>query len=318
MEDGPHGRPRLLRLRNLVLARNRRRPEICPNGLPSVSRATWEPPGNGARPARVSRSSRAMAAASPSVFLLMVNGQVESAQFPEYDDLYCKYCFVYGQDWAPTAGLEEGISQIASKSQDVRQALVWNFPIDVTFKSTNPYGCTRGPSPCLCRSLHLHCRSSQAGSWDGGLSIQTPRWWPRAKAGKCAARSLRTAQEASRQETVPLVPFSGKPYSPAPVSMGEQLGLQFPHECILVAHDLACTEAAPSNLFCLADKLTKACTMYSNHQPHSCTCLSYWDTLSYHLGQITFYTPATHTPSWVFGTFHLSAKLPEWQTPLAF
>lgn len=38
-------------------------------------------------------------------------------------------------------GLEEGISQIASKSQDVRQALVWNFPIDVTFKSTNPYGC---------------------------------------------------------------------------------------------------------------------------------------------------------------------------------
>lgn len=81
-----------------------------------------------------------MATASPSVFLLMVNGQVESAQFPEYDDLYCKYCFVYGQDWAPTAGLEEGISQITSKSQDVRQTLVWNFPIDVTFKSTNPYG----------------------------------------------------------------------------------------------------------------------------------------------------------------------------------
>ncbi|KAM9253023.1 B9 domain-containing protein 1 isoform 3-T3 [Dugong dugon] len=81
-----------------------------------------------------------MAAAGPSVFLLMVNGQVESAQFPEYDDLYCKYCFVYGQDWAPTAGLEEGISQITSKSQDVQGALVWNFPIDVTFKSTNPYG----------------------------------------------------------------------------------------------------------------------------------------------------------------------------------
>ncbi|XP_074176312.1 B9 domain-containing protein 1 isoform X2 [Rhinolophus sinicus] len=81
-----------------------------------------------------------MAAAGPSVFLLMVNGQVESAQFPECDDLYCKYCFVYGQDWAPTAGLEEGLSQITSKSRDVRRALVWNFPIDVTFKSTNPYG----------------------------------------------------------------------------------------------------------------------------------------------------------------------------------
>ncbi|XP_057571341.1 B9 domain-containing protein 1 isoform X4 [Hippopotamus amphibius kiboko] len=85
-----------------------------------------------------------MAAAGPSVFLLMVNGQVESAQFPEYDELYCKYCFVYGQDWAPTAGLEEGISQITSKSQDARRALVWNFPIDVTFKSTNPCGCETG------------------------------------------------------------------------------------------------------------------------------------------------------------------------------
>ncbi|XP_076398634.1 B9 domain-containing protein 1 isoform X1 [Peromyscus maniculatus bairdii] len=246
-----------------------------------------------------------MAAASPSVFLLMVNGQVESAQFPEYDDLYCKYCFVYGQDWAPTAGLEEGISQIASKSQDVRQALVWNFPIDVTFKSTNPYGyraqCVwtrrvwerRGPRlrsgartllswtaqedhPHVCAGVHIYaaevhkeprcrwplsrfplpglgflsppgsalpqplpgalCRNlpvssheenhrrleeswrhaegaltarhssprhlsaevktarallydgetgrGPAGSWDGGLSTQTPRWWPRVKAGK--------------------------------------------------------------------------------------------------------------------------------------
>uniref|UniRef100_A0ABI8A1R9 B9 domain-containing protein 1 n=1 Tax=Felis catus TaxID=9685 RepID=A0ABI8A1R9_FELCA len=125
-----------------------------------------------------------MAAAGPSVFLLMVNGQVESAQFPEYDDLYCKYCFVYGQDWAPTAGLEEGISQITSKSQDVRQALVWNFPIDVTFKSTNPYGCTKGPSPCLSQNPRLNCKSLRAGSWDGGPSTQTPRWWLRVKAGK--------------------------------------------------------------------------------------------------------------------------------------
>uniref|UniRef100_A0A7N4PZ24 B9 domain-containing protein 1 n=1 Tax=Sarcophilus harrisii TaxID=9305 RepID=A0A7N4PZ24_SARHA len=60
--------------------------------------------------------------------------------FPEFDDLYCKYCFVYGQDWAPTSGLEEGISQITSKSADVQHNLVWNFPIDITFKSTNPFG----------------------------------------------------------------------------------------------------------------------------------------------------------------------------------
>ncbi|XP_020633698.2 B9 domain-containing protein 1 [Pogona vitticeps] len=77
---------------------------------------------------------------NPTVFLLMVNGQIESAQFPEFDDLYCKYGFVYGYDWAPTSGLEEGISQITSKSRDARQDLVWNFPIDITFKSTNPFG----------------------------------------------------------------------------------------------------------------------------------------------------------------------------------
>ena len=59
------------------------------------------------------------------VFLVMVSGQIESAevssvtvsvclvrhvllllkllnylQFPEYDELYCNYSFVYGQDWA--------------------------------------------------------------------------------------------------------------------------------------------------------------------------------------------------------------------------
>ncbi|XP_042294501.1 B9 domain-containing protein 1 isoform X2 [Sceloporus undulatus] len=80
------------------------------------------------------------ASASPTVFLLMVNGQIEGAQFPEFDDLYCKYCFVYGCDWAPTSGLEEGISQITSKNRDGPQDLVWNFPIEITFKSTNPFG----------------------------------------------------------------------------------------------------------------------------------------------------------------------------------
>ncbi|XP_044289753.1 B9 domain-containing protein 1 isoform X3 [Varanus komodoensis] len=54
---------------------------------------------------------------SPTVFLLMVNGQIESAQ-----------------------GLEEGISQITSKNRNIQQDLVWNFPIDITFKSTNPFG----------------------------------------------------------------------------------------------------------------------------------------------------------------------------------
>ncbi|XP_075879983.1 B9 domain-containing protein 1 [Nelusetta ayraudi] len=81
-----------------------------------------------------------MASSNPTVFLLTVNGQIEGANFPEYDNLYCKYCFVYGHDWAPTAGLEEGITQITCKGSLVSQRLVWNFPLEATFKSTNPSG----------------------------------------------------------------------------------------------------------------------------------------------------------------------------------
>lgn len=40
-----------------------------------------------------------------------------------------------------TKGLEEGFTQTAKKSSDDRQIFAWNFPLDVTFKSTNPYGC---------------------------------------------------------------------------------------------------------------------------------------------------------------------------------
>ncbi|XP_076122252.1 B9 domain-containing protein 1 isoform X1 [Alosa pseudoharengus] len=70
---------------------------------------------------------------------LLVPRKPRHRQFPEYDDLYCKYCFVYGHDWAPTSGLEEGISQITCKSRESHK-LIWNFPLDITFKSTNPFG----------------------------------------------------------------------------------------------------------------------------------------------------------------------------------
>ena len=48
-----------------------------------------------------------------TVFLVSVSGQIVSGEFPPgMDDLYCKHCFVAGQDWAVTAGQEEGISQV--------------------------------------------------------------------------------------------------------------------------------------------------------------------------------------------------------------
>ncbi|KAG7220602.1 hypothetical protein INR49_017958 [Caranx melampygus] len=79
-----------------------------------MSRLSWETRQKALR--RVEEQSGAvMATSNPSVFLLTVNGQIEGANFPEYDSLYCKYCFVYGHDWAPTSGLEEGITQITCK-----------------------------------------------------------------------------------------------------------------------------------------------------------------------------------------------------------
>eukprot|EP00106_Octopus_bimaculoides_P021227 XP_014788669.1 PREDICTED: B9 domain-containing protein 1-like [Octopus bimaculoides] len=81
--------------------------------------------------------------ASSSVFLLNINGQIESGEFPEFDDIYCRHCFVYGDDWIITAGLEEGITQVTKKSPDRRQIHVWNFPLNITFKSTNPFGWPR-------------------------------------------------------------------------------------------------------------------------------------------------------------------------------
>ena len=77
------------------------------------------------------------------MFLLSVTGQVSTGHFPGgHDDLYCKICFVAGPDWAVTAGQEEGISQIARKGGDGGEgpALVWNFPLDITFRSTCPFG----------------------------------------------------------------------------------------------------------------------------------------------------------------------------------
>eukprot|EP00051_Salpingoeca_urceolata_P015581 m.202721 g.202721 ORF g.202721 m.202721 type:complete len:122 (+) comp18441_c0_seq15:165-530(+) len=84
------------------------------------------------------------ATTTSACFLMMVTGQIESAKFPEFDSLYCKYSFVHGQDWSVILGLEEGVSQLCRKSDDERQQFVWNFPLDTTFKSTNPHGCTSG------------------------------------------------------------------------------------------------------------------------------------------------------------------------------
>ena len=43
--------------------------------------------------------------ADNSLFLVMITGQVESADFPLYDDLYCRISVVYGADWLLVSGI---------------------------------------------------------------------------------------------------------------------------------------------------------------------------------------------------------------------
>eukprot|EP00297_Palpitomonas_bilix_P010859 CAMPEP_0113879498 /NCGR_PEP_ID=MMETSP0780_2-20120614/7271_1 /TAXON_ID=652834 /ORGANISM="Palpitomonas bilix" /LENGTH=257 /DNA_ID=CAMNT_0000866085 /DNA_START=152 /DNA_END=925 /DNA_ORIENTATION=+ /assembly_acc=CAM_ASM_000599 len=77
-----------------------------------------------------------------SGFVLTVSGQLQSGEFPGWESLYCHYNFVMGPDWSITDGLEEGYTQVATRSVSAssEDELVWNFPISITFKSTNAFG----------------------------------------------------------------------------------------------------------------------------------------------------------------------------------
>jgi B9 domain-containing protein 1 len=72
--------------------------------------------------------------------MVTFSGQIVSADFPFQDSLWCKYKFRYGKDWHPISGTQEGMSQATRRSSDGRHVCVWNFPVEVTFKSTNPFG----------------------------------------------------------------------------------------------------------------------------------------------------------------------------------
>ncbi|KAJ2998506.1 B9 domain-containing protein 1 [Globomyces sp. JEL0801] len=82
-----------------------------------------------------------------NLFSIQVSGQIESANIPEYDNLYCKFGIHHGPDWTLISGIDEGITQLARSGEsgtftavaDVKPC-VWNFPIDIAFKSTNVYG----------------------------------------------------------------------------------------------------------------------------------------------------------------------------------
>ncbi|KAI6647252.1 hypothetical protein LOD99_12249 [Oopsacas minuta] len=79
-----------------------------------------------------------------TTFLYTLSGEIQSGDFFEFDSLYCKYSFNQGQDWTLLSGLSEGITQISTKSHTKsylsNPLVIWNFPLELTYSSTTPFG----------------------------------------------------------------------------------------------------------------------------------------------------------------------------------
>lgn len=79
-----------------------------------------------------------------SSFVVQCVGQVKSGNLDNQDYLYCRYFFTCGDDWDIVGGLDNGLSQIACHNHlTVDGTVVWNFPLDISFKSTNVHGWPR-------------------------------------------------------------------------------------------------------------------------------------------------------------------------------
>jgi len=87
-------------------------------------------------------------------FFLMVTGHIESASSHSStclnDKLYCRYSYSYGSDdWKVVHGVSHGHSQIATQGvvstndDEGGNVIVWNFPIEISFQSSNPQGWPR-------------------------------------------------------------------------------------------------------------------------------------------------------------------------------
>ena len=53
---------------------------------------------------------------------------------------YCKFLVTHGEDWQVLDGLEEGVTHLSKRAPGVDTSFVWNFPINVAYRSTNIFG----------------------------------------------------------------------------------------------------------------------------------------------------------------------------------
>jgi B9 domain-containing protein 1 len=76
-------------------------------------------------------------------FFLNVFGEIKSAEFPlgpSGSGIFIRYDVVAGDDWEILSGVKSGITQCANSGKNSEE-IVFNMPIEFTFKSTNIHGC---------------------------------------------------------------------------------------------------------------------------------------------------------------------------------
>ncbi|KAK9835935.1 hypothetical protein WJX84_008753 [Apatococcus fuscideae] len=75
---------------------------------------------------------------SADCFTVFFTGQIKSVKIPGCRNAYCRYQIVHGEDWQRLQGPEHGLTQLARGGR--RQDLVWNFPLEIAYRSTNAHG----------------------------------------------------------------------------------------------------------------------------------------------------------------------------------
>lgn len=76
-------------------------------------------------------------------FFINITGQIDFAYYPIGFDgtkLFCRYDVVAGSDWELVSGMSSGVTQNASVGK-TNEKVVFNMPLEMMFKSTNPFGC---------------------------------------------------------------------------------------------------------------------------------------------------------------------------------
>ncbi|KAK9843285.1 hypothetical protein WJX74_009813 [Apatococcus lobatus] len=59
-------------------------------------------------------------------------------EIPGCKNAYCRYQVLHGEDWERLQGAEHGLTQLARGGR--KQELVWNFPLELAYRSTNAHG----------------------------------------------------------------------------------------------------------------------------------------------------------------------------------